>query len=268
MARHKVLRSPRLVRKEQKKKVRKTLVVTCLCSLVLALVLYGFSRPQFIISRIEVSGASRVSEASVVELVKRGMEGSYLGFIPKAHSLLFPKADLSYSLTREFPTLSGVSLSLSNLASLHVAVHEREPRAKWCSGAFGCFLIDETGFAFMESLGEEEGQYYRLEKSATSSPLAREVIDTGALSGIISFLTQLEKMEFDPEKAVLVNEQELEVVLSGGARLLLRNTDYARSLVRLQTLLREDGVLPGRSDLSSVSYIDLRYGNKIYFQPR
>lgn len=264
----KILRSPRLARKQQKKKVRKTLVVSCLCSLALALFLYGFSRPQFIISRIEVSGASRVPEASITALVKRGMEGFYLGFIPRAHSLLYPEADVSASLRKEFPALSGVSLSLRSLASLHVAVREREPRALWCADTFGCFLVDETGFAFAQAPNDADEHYYRIEKNATSSPLGAGVVGKETLAGIVSFLTGLEKMEFDPEKAVLGGEHELEVVLRGGMRLLLRDSDYDRSLLRLQALLRKDGVFPGKNDLLGVSYIDLRYGNKIYFKPR
>ncbi len=268
MARHKVLRSPRLARKEKKRKVHKV-IFWCSFSVVLfSLVLYGFSRPAFTITHIEVSGASRIPSASITELVEEGMKGSYFGFISKAHTLLYPKAELSAELQKAFPALSSVSLSLNNLASLHVAVHEREPQALWCTGAFGCFLLDETGFVFAVAPEGSDGLYYHLEFPATSSPLVRAVITKSALADIISFLTKLEKIGFDPEKLIIRDGHELEVILRKGGSLLLQDTNYDHSLASLEALLREGDVLPGTKDALRVSYIDLRYGNKIYFKPR
>jgi len=201
-------------------------------------------------------------------VVKAGMQGTYLGFISKAHTLLYPKTELTKTLTGSFPELRGVSLSLRNLASLHVAVYEREPKALWCSGVYGCFLVDETGFAFSVAPEGSDGQYYHLEKSATSSALGQVVIPGEELATVLSFLTQLEKIGLDPAKMVLTDEHEREVVLREGSRILFLDTDYTRTVKSLEALLRADGVLPGSKDSPSVSYIDLRYGNKIYFKPR
>ncbi len=264
----KVLRSPRLARKEKKRKVHKAILWSSFSVVLLGSVLYGFSRPAFTITHIEVSGASRVPEARIMELVKEGMQGTYLGFISKAHTLLYPKSALTKTLTGSFPELRGVSLSLRNLASLHVAVHEREPKALWCSGVYGCFLVDDTGFAFVVAPEGSDGLFFRLEKSATTSPLAKIVVSKEELATVLSFLTQLEKLGLDPVKMVFTDEHEREVVLREGSRILFVDKDYTRTLASLGALLREGDVLPGTTDALRVSYIDLRYGNKIYFKPR
>lgn len=268
MARHKVIRSPRLARKEKKRKAQKIIFFALLSLVLLVAAMYGFSRPVFRITEIDVSGSSRVPEANVIEAVRQGIAGTYFGFIPKAHTLLYPKTALKEELIKEFPAFSKVSLSLGSLAALHVAVREREPQALWCAGVSGCFLVDETGFAFAPADLGTEKLYYRFEKEATSSPLGTEVMSADRLAASIAFLKELEKLGFNPERLLLEREQDVEVVLSGNARLLLKEGDYAHALTNLQTLLTQGDVLPLAGSSLKVEYIDLRYGNKIYFKPK
>lgn len=264
----KTIRSPRLARKEKKRKTQKIIFLVLLSVSVCASAVYGLSRPAFRITQIDVSGSSRVPVERITESVRREISGTYLGFIPKAHTLFYPESTIQKELREEFPTFSKVSLSLKHLAALQVAVREREPQALWCAGAFGCFLIDETGFVFAPAEDGTENLYYRLEMEATSSPLGIEVVSANRLAGSISFLKELEKLGFTPERMIFEREQDSEVVLSGNARLLLREGDYSRALSNLQTLLAEGDVLPGTVTSPKVEYIDLRYGNKIYVKPK
>lgn len=263
-----VIRSPRLARKEQKRKTRKTILLS-LFSLTVALgVLYGFSRKEFRITSVDVSGAVRVPESLVRSAVEAQLVGTYWGLIPKAHSLLYPKSVLREALTQEFPTFSGVSISLNNLASLRISVREREPLALWCTATQVCFLLDETGFVFAEAEPGMEDLYYRFEREATTTPLGSSVLEKTKLNALMSFLGGLEKLGFTPEKVRFLNERELHVFLQGGMQLLLNENEFERSLANVETLLSENDLLPTRSGLLNVDYIDLRYGNKIYFKPR
>ena len=266
--RKKIIRSPRLARKVREKKTARAFLLLVLFLAILGGLLYGLSRPAFRIERIEVVGSSRIPKERVVDTVARGIAGAYMGFIPKSHTLLFPRNSLEKSLIDEFPTFSNVSISLNGLASLHVAVREREPSALWCAGADGCYLIDDTEVVVADAPAGTERMYYLLEKAATSSPLGIQIIEKERLARIISFLTQLERIEFDPVKVQFKDGQDIEVFLSGDMRLLLIDGDYARALTNLETLLAQSDVLPGKRGSPSVAYIDLRYGNKIYFKPR
>ena len=268
MARNKIIRSPRLAQKARKKKTAKVFLLLVLFLVIIGGVLYGFSRPAFRIERIEIVGSSRIPEERVVDTVARGIAGAYMGFIPKSHTLLYPRNSLEKSLIDEFPTFSNVSISLNGLAALHVSVRERETSALWCASVYGCYLIDDTGFVFAAAPAGAERMYYLLEKAATSSPLGIQVIEKERLARIISFLTQLEKLEFDTVKVHFKEGQDIEVFLRGGMRLLLLDDDYARAFTNLETVLAQSDVLPGKRGSPSVAYIDLRYGNKIYFKPR
>lgn len=268
MARHKVIRSPRQARREQKRRIWKLVLLSILIFLAVSAAVYGFSRPELRIERIEVSGSVRVPEASVVRVVKEALSGTYLGFIPKSHTLLYPHSALTQSLLRTFPTFANVSLSLESLAALRVSVIEREPRALWCIGGQDCFLMDETGFVFAPAEAGTEGLYYRLETSATTTSLGTFALEKSRLAGFVDFLQQLERLGFDPEKLLLEEVGGLEVVFRDGMRLLLNNGDFERALTNLNALLAEHDLIPKEGGRLGVSYIDLRYGNKIYFKPR
>ncbi len=229
---------------------------------------YGLSRSVFRITKIDVSGSLQVPEERIVEVVRQGITGTYLGFIPKAHSLLYPRAALKKELIKAFPTFSKVSISRSSLAALHVAVRERQPQALWCAGMFGCFLVDETGFVFAPAETGTEKLYYRLEKEATSSPLGTEVLHSGSLAASVAFLKELQTLGFNPERMLFQREKDIEVLLSDNVRLLLKEGDYARAFSNLRTLLSQGDVLPGTKAVPNVEYIDLRFGNKIYFKPK
>jgi|SRR3989344_2112392 len=261
----KVLRSPRSARKERRKTKMRVILYSVLIVAVFGGIAYAFSRPEFRIQKIEVSGTARVTEESIVASVERQISGAYLGFIPKSHTLLYPKSRVRESLLQEFPAFSGISVSLKNLAALRVSVREREPYALWCSET--CYLMDETGFVFGEAEAGTENLYYRFEQQATTTPIGTTVLEQERLLDLMSFLKQLEKMDLHPERIVLGEEQEVEFILQSGVRLLVNEKEYDRSRRNLQALLAQN-ILPREGGKLTVTYVDLRYGNKIYFKPR
>lgn len=267
MPRHKILRSPRLRRKERQRKIKRISLFSFLFLAAILGILYEFSKPEFRIRSVEVSGSKQVSKERIQNVATAAMNGMYLWFIPKAHTLLYPKSALKESIMREFPALSGVSLSLGSLSALRVFVYEREPQALWCASREECFLIDETGLAFALAEPGMEQMYYRFEKKEAKTPLGREVISQERFKALLRFFKELETAGFPPKGALIKERGELEVTLDSGARLLLRDGDFDTALINLKTLLEQDDLLSKNGGKLSVDYIDLRYGNKIYFKP-
>lgn len=265
MARHARLRSSRSVRKERRKAVRTVLFFMTLAFIAVGGLVYVFSRPEFRITAIEVNGSARVPKRLLHSRIVQEISGTYIGFIPKSHTLFYPKSVIKETLLKEFPAFSSVSLSLRNLSALRASVREREPIALWCASE--CFFLDESGFAFAKPDEGAEPLYYRLESAATSSPLGTTAIGKERLASLLSFLKQLEKLSFNPERTALRGAGELEVALEDEVKILAREGDYERALGSLQALLDTDA-LPRTGDALAVSYIDVRYGNKIYFKPK
>ncbi|HCB35364.1 MAG: hypothetical protein A2W52_02740 [Candidatus Taylorbacteria bacterium RIFCSPHIGHO2_02_49_25] len=268
MSRRKPLRSRRLARKERRKKFRNIFLFSLLGIGIVSWTVYGFSRPNFRIARIEVAGFNRVNDALIRNAVKQALAGSYLGFIPKSHALLYPQSELRATLLRDFPIFASVSLSLRNLSTLRVSVREREAEALWCTAGKECFLLDSAGVAFAPA-GESAGKmYYRFDGKGGAPDLGKHVIEAGRLGALLRFLKKLEHEGLAARVVSLKEQDEFEVLLQSGTRLLLRGENYDSTLITLQTLLEQDGLFSRKDGALGAAYIDLRYGNKIYFKPK
>lgn len=264
----KPLRSPRLARKKRQRRSRKILLLSLFILTAIGWAAYGLSRPEFRLRSVEVVGASQVPADTIRERILQELSGSIFGFIPKSHTLLYPKAVLKASLLKEFPALSNVALSLQSLSSLRVFLYEREPRALWCASSGDCFFIDETGTLFAPADAGEKERYYRLLGRTAEVSLGTTVIEETRLAKLLSFLRKLEDTGFPPEQVSFKEQGELEVALRGKMRLFLREGEYERVLANLETLMAENSLSLNEDGALSASYIDLRYGNKIYFKPR
>lgn len=271
MARRKIPRSPRLARLRRQKLFRRTLFCFCLVA-VAGLVLYALSRSSFFISEVSISGNSRVPTEAVAALIRRELSKKILGVIPRSHVLLYPKTVLRTRLLSEFPLLAGVTLS-ANWSSLHAEIAERTPVALWCETE-RCFYLDEIGFIFAEAPETARREYDRLGPaslgSSTPDALFTSPIAAAKLSQVLELLRRLEALSMNPTFARIGSGGELSVILSGGGELRFPNEGKLdETLTRLAALLTErDLIKRGRTGELQIEYIDLRYGNKIYFKPR
>lgn len=267
MARHKVIRSPKQLRKTRQKTIRRVVFFSVLVLGIAGAIIYGLLRPELRISSIEIDGKEGLPKEDITAFIKTGMQGTYLGFIPKAHILFYPENALKAGVLSAFPALSRVDFSRGSLSAIQVSAISRNPYILWCEME-ECFLMDETGFVFAEAGVNAEALYYKIvrETEATSTPLGAERVEAGRLSGLFSLLTQLETLGLDIVELRLLQNGEHTVVARGGARLLFGTAPFDLALTRLQTLLAEKRLVPRKGLGLNVDYIDLRYGNKIYFK--
>jgi len=98
-------------------------------------------------------------------------------------------------------------------------------------------------------------------------PLGASVLTPSRLARLRELLHGLERLDLSVEE-VQLRESSVGVVLAvGGGRLLFRDeSDFRAALGRLEALLSEQNLIPRQGEGLRVEYIDLRYGNKIYFK--
>lgn len=273
MKRRRGLRSPRLARKERRTKNKKIVLFLCAGFLILFALGYTVTMSEFRIIRVSVQGVENEMQAKIVASAEDVLQEKYFGIIPKAYFLLYPRRALSKSLEKQFPLLASVSTALVNLTELEVAVAKRTPVALWCV-AEECFYIDKTGFAFGAVETDVGHLYYRLRSLKTQN--AQNIVGTEALPPerlvqLLSFFSKLEDLGLSPVEVTFREGAEEEIILQGGSRLLVKEAEELGVVMRrLELLLGEKGLVPRRESTEeiSVDYIDLRFGNKIFYKPR
>jgi len=265
-------RSPLRARKRR----RRVIFALCL-ALLMGIAAWGIHYtsylPRFSIHRIEVVGAKDTSPAVVRAFAETQLAGGSLAFFSRGNIFFYPRSALARAIEEHFPRIRSVSISRESLLGqvAVVAVEERQPFAEWCSDQGECYLLDESGFVFDSTA------------TSTDSHIPTKYTFTGALGGsatsplgqtflsehfaaVIAFLEQLEQANFSAQKISIDNEEDFSASLVRGYALRASFRSNPEDTVRNLELVLSSDTLRGKEN--ELEYIDLRFGNRVYYKFR
>lgn len=221
---------------------------------------------RFAIKDVQVQGAEQLSANALTAAVQSGLADNFWRIFAKKNMFIYPAGDIEESLTTEFPRIKDVDVSRPSLLAqaVVVTVNEREPYAKWCSAT--CYLLDASGFIFAESSSAQTpatAYTFRGGLIPNMSPIEQTFL-RGRLVDITHFLQLLTDAGFKPLGMTVQNEKDFAVPLESGPTLLVPFDVEGEKIVRdFQIALEADSV---RDRVSELEYVDLRFGNRVYYK--
>lgn len=295
-----VLNSPRILElKKRKRKVIKRKISLLITILILILIGLSFlSRWEKVnITDIQITG-NKVIETKIIEnIVKDKITGDYLWFFPKTNFLFYPKGDIEKELSNKFKRLKNISISVKNLTTLNISLVERKALYTYCGGKINlqsdlpteslnsnsvlpeenkCYFMDSDGYVFDEApyfSGEVYLKFYGTTDINSDNNPSGSYFYKSNFGKLISFKETLEKMGAKPVIFYVEDNGDIEVFLSSsssqmGPEIILKmDSDFGQVAENLQSVLTTE---PLQSDFknkySSLLYIDLRFGNKVYYK--
>lgn len=282
-----VLNSPRLLelkKKRQKTFLNKFLLVSVSLVCVFVGLAYVSRLEKLNINKIEITGNKVENTEALETTVKKEITGKYLWIFPKANILFYPEDNIKENLSREFNRLEDISLVIKNQI-LTVSLTERTALYTWCGETMNleeekCYFIDDAGYVFAEApyfSGEVYFKFYGPISIKGSTPIGAYFL-SDIFQKLISFKDALSGMGLKP--VILYKDKEenedIKIFLSRGNTsstgpeiIFKANSDLEILAENLQTALTTE---PLQSDFknkySSLLYIDLRFGNKVYYKFR
>jgi cell division septal protein FtsQ len=275
------------LRKKRNRKLLRFGVIVLLILLIIAEASFLSHRPQFRISEIELNGGVLVTQSEVESETLDFVSGSYFWLFPKNNVLWYPHKKLDIFLKSRFRRIDTLSLKLKDFHTLQVDITERKPYAIWCSvlpvtdvlrgdndeNISGktpkCYFIDQNSTIFAvspEFSGDAYFKYYGL--VSDSNPIGKEFISsTTKFTEIDEFVNSTKKLGLVPVYLIANDNDQFSLVLSGGGVIyfdtkipLTKVTENLTSLLKTPEL--------GTTTLADlpVEYIDLRYGNKLFYK--
>lgn len=234
--------------------------------------------PRFSIQTIEVKGAKEVPAPSISSLVEAELYDGSHPILARNNIFLYPRAAIEQAVTNQFPRIRTVSVSRPSLLAqtVTVVVEEREPYARWCEGG-ECYLIDDGGFIFSQASTSAEvlrTPYIFTGALGTSMPAIGQRFLSGRFAGVLALLDRLGQAGWNAESVAVENDQDFEVRLSaasgpektGGFSLRASFGNDGEAVVKNLELILSSDVLRGRE--SELEYVDLRFGNRVYYKLR
>ena len=264
MKKRNVLSSPRL--SELKAKRQKVLFAKIFLSvLALTIIFTGLSYlsriPRLNISSIEVVGNKVIDTEKIEQVAQSNITGKYLWLFPKTNISLYPKSKINKELSVSFKRLKEIDISIKDNKVLEISVSEREAKYLWCETEEKCYFMDESAFIFDEAPYFSGEVYFKFYGQANSDFIK-----------FFTFKKTIEDMGLKPVGLSVMDTGDIKMFLSGKEKpeiLLRSDADLQKVAENLQAAL---GVEPLKSEFknkySSLLYIDLRYGNKVYYKFR
>ena len=230
--------------------------------------------PFLRITAVDVAGAQTLSTSSVAALVSQDLAGSYLHLFAKNNIFLYPKSSLAQNIAAALPAIAQAQVGATNFNTITVTVRERQPKALWCgeqvassTAVFGgCSLMDQDGVVYAPA-DSAAATYDRYFGALASTTMPKEYLPSAqfrALTALVDALAQ--KVPNDTVQSVYVDSnKDVYLTFGSGFELMFALADdggdvYQRFVLAL-------GADPFTSHpLSDFEYLDLRFGDRLYYK--
>lgn len=282
-----VLNSPRLL--ELKKKRLKIFLNKIFLSLIALLVIFASlayisGLKQLNIKEVEIIG-NKVEDKEMIETtVKKEIAGNYLWFFPKTNIFFYPKDNIKKDLFNQFNRLKSISLYLKNKV-LKVSLTERTALYTWCGDTMNlivglsssnsttkekCYFLDEAGYIFDEApyfSGDVYFKFYGLANFGT-------YFSKENFRQLIYFKDTLLRIGLKPVSLSVLDNGDIKVFLSNSNKMpigpyiaLKAGSNFQKVAENLEIALNAEPLQSNfKNKYSSLLYIDLRFGNKVYYK--
>lgn len=281
------------LRKKRKRRIIKYSIVLGLLVLVIALLSYIAHRPSIRISEVGLSGGVLVTEKDLEAKTLEYLKGSYLWIFPKDNAFWYPKGYLKKHLTENFKRIDTIETNLENFHTLSIKITERKPIATWCkeqnnsevindlelsstttlsaSETSYCYFIDQNSTIFAPApffSGDAYFKYYGL--VTEENPIGLEYIaSTTKFTEIAGFVEDVKSLLLRPQRVIAKENDEFSLIISGGGEIFFGTKRPLSSVFEnLETLLKSPEFKNSSTSNLPIEYIDLRYGNKLFYKLR
>ncbi|MDP2705312.1 MAG: hypothetical protein U1D31_01400 [Patescibacteria group bacterium] len=269
MFKRRALHSVRRAQKRKKELTARVLFIVFLVAAISASTVFILRNDFFLLRTVTFEGNTVTTDEELTRAVFESLKGTYIRFIPQQNVLLYPKEKIEPYLLSAFPRLERVSVRLSGTDSLAITLAERAPSAMWCgeskTNSVPCYFVDKWGFIF--SIAPEFSSsdvYVKYYGAVSESPLGQTFLPD-SFSRVDSFVQSLRQINLSPVTCSIDEKGDGVIALENKSELLFNpSEDLSVTFENLTSFLREN-----QKEFSQkpFTYIDLRFGNKIFYKP-
>lgn len=285
-----LVNSPKLAElKRRKRRILLEKILICVLAVVIVVgALAYFSRIKKLnIENISVEGNKVIDTELIKTSAEKELAGKYLWLFPKSNILLYPESKIKSAIGENYKRLKDIEISQKG-NSLNISMSERVPAYTWCgmepkgSGTENCYFLDSEGYIFDAApyfSGEVYFKFYGAPSPQSESVPVGEnpsgsYVARGYFERLIAFKDILTALGVKPVSLYIDTNDEINIALSkqkaSGTEpkiLVKRDSDFDRVAENLRAAINTEP-LKGEfaKNYSNLEYIDLRFGNKVYYR--
>lgn len=254
--------------KRRKKLIIKSVIFGFLVLMIMSGVGYFvFFSSFFNINEVNIEGVSKLKKEELIEKINKNKKKRFLGFFNIENNLLFFNDEITKAqLSESFPILKDISIDKDYFHKININLNERKSIGTWCFDAISemqeCRYFDEDGFTWGTAIRSSGSILITIEderKSKAIDHISKEVLDPilKANKEISDNGIKINKITI-PEKGL----ESFRVYSLNGYYIIFSWLEPI--MPQVESL---EAFLDQRRDSDpSLTYVDLRIPNRIYFK--
>ena len=266
------LKSKKILRQKRKAlflKIAAIVTIFLLCVFGLS----WASKVSFIsINDITVEGNAAVEAEELKRLAKDQIGGNYIKLFSRANRFIYPEDAIAASILTQYQRVKSVDLNV-NGKTLDVRVVERKPSYTWCKGTpetqqeTSCYFLDEQGYIFTEApvfSGNAYVSFYGIVED--ENPLGSTYLGSSTFKTLDKLISYVSEQGIHPYALLAQKSGTYELYIEPRAKILFKADQDIDTLIDNIRLVMENTELLKQENISRLEYIDLRFGNKLYYK--
>jgi cell division septal protein FtsQ len=239
-----------------------TLLILILLGGAVYLLLFS---PYLQIKQVQISGNQKIKTQELEYLIEQKINKRILTF-PTRSIILVNLKNIEKSIVKNFPLVSQANLERNLPDGLILKVEERIPIFVWSKDSGPIFYVDKEGIAFEElsegsSLLRIRDQQFRLEVNLGKKVMEKEMVDFAQQTK-----SEVEKKLGVFPREILILEDRITVLTNKPWQIYLDPKEKAEKQIFNLSLAWEKEIPPEKR--GNLEYIDLRFGNRVYYKYR
>jgi cell division septal protein FtsQ len=265
------IRSPEFHKMKERERWSKIVALTLFLLLFIVTPIYLFRMDQFQVGNIELKGNNVTQYEDIARIVTDNLNGNYLFLFPKSNALIYPKDKIKNDILNSIPRIENINLALANPKTLEIEIVEREPAGIYCldlkSKTEGCYFIDKNGFIFSKAPSFSGDVYYLYSSNPPlDDPLGKYYLTTAEFQQLLPFVMTLKEINV-PTRSLLSTSNEYYLELVGDGKIIINKEDDLKKVAEnIESFLKDQDITKAANFLENVSYIDMRFGNKVFYK--
>lgn len=246
--------------------------IAIICFVFLGLIFIFIIRSSSLqISKVEINVADTLNTAELEEKSLKALGGYYLYLIPKSSIFFYSKKSIEQRLSNDYKKIKNIDINRSGLTKLEINITERKPEAIVCQGFREedldntCFFVDEKGTVYEKASGFSDGVYskYYINLDGDTVSLGSAFIEESRFSDLQEFVKSINNARIGTSGVLIAP--------NGSYELYIKNKDGSIAVIYFddkQSFEKTSSNLIAfllNSKIKSFDYINLRFGNNIFY---
>lgn len=252
---------------QRKKKIIKIKIVVGIFLLTALIVgfFYWMNHSSMRISEFKIVG-NKFSDSEVMQkIVEEILDEKTLFVIPNDNVVFLPKKKIQSQIENEIFEVSAVDFDLKNFDKFEIEIFEHEPKAIYTNGGMNYFVNSEGRIFMQEPLVHSFGDLTRVYFDSNDIKIGDTVVNSDFISMIDDFIFKLKKIGID---VTLVSNENADIYYLNtkqGYYLVISSKDSLDDYYKnIKTIFDEKALT--EEQFSELEYMDLRFGNKVFYK--